>query len=161
MPASHRKEFLDCLFSHPRWRRELEVFAYVKDRLLTAIDEVGFDDFQGEDREVIGRLFTALSPAHSEEALWVQVFLNLWHCNNFGGPHWVELIRRDTANVRYAILAAYWVFAVSSANGGRSLAAMINRCRCWRIAEQHIPRKTSDRLRQWWLHCVLPHRSIG
>jgi hypothetical protein len=136
----------------------LEVFEFVKNRLLAAIDEVGFDDFQGEDREVFNRMMRALSQSPGETALWIQVFLDLWHCENFGGQHWAELIRRDSANVPYAIQAAYWVFASSSANGGRSLAAMINQCRCWRAAEEYILRQAGRGLRDWWQQSVLPYQ---
>jgi hypothetical protein len=161
MPVSRNKELLDCLF-HRRPEGELEVFTFCLQHLHAAIEEAGFDDFSGHDYEVVNRMSWVVWERDSEAALWGRVFIDLWHCENFRPwPHWVELIRRDPTNVRYAIQAAHWVFAVSSANGGRALAAIINQCRCWRIADQYIPRQYGDRLRQWWLHSVLTYRSIG
>src|SRR5262249_12061788 len=76
-----------------------------------------------------------------EAALWGMVFIDMWYCSNFGGRHWAELVSRDPANVRFAIQAAYWVFAVSGADGGPALAAILNRCRCWEVAEQYVLRR--------------------
>ena len=77
----------------------------------------------------------------------------------FGGRHWEELVRRAPSNVRYAIQAAHWVFRVSSADGGPALAAIIDRCRCWAVAETFIPKERGNALRAWWLRSVLPRRS--
>jgi hypothetical protein len=89
------------------------------------------------------------------------VFIDLWYCNNFGGPHWAELVARDTANSRYAVQAAYWVFAVSGADGGAALASILNRCRCWAVAERSVTRQPDDWQRAWWQQSVLPGREQG
>jgi hypothetical protein len=157
MKVANRLDFLACLDRYPE-RNDLEVFAHAKRHLLAAADEVGFDDFRGSDYEVIGRLGQVLSGRDSEAALWGMVCIDLWYCSNFGGRHWAELVARDSANARYAIQAAYWVFAVSAADGGPALAAILNRCRCWGVAEQYIPRQPGDWQRGWWERSVLPRR---
>jgi hypothetical protein len=157
MEVANRDDFLACLDRYPE-RNGLEVFAHAKRHLLDALAEVGFDDFRGHDYEVIGRLSEALYGRGTEASLWGQVFIDLWYCSNFGGPHWAELVARDAANARYAVQAAYWVFAVSGADGGRALAALLDRCKCWDAVEQCIPRQAGDWQRQWWQRSVLPHR---
>jgi hypothetical protein len=157
MDVADRHDFLTCLDQYPECN-ELEVRAHAKRHFLFAVDEVGFSNFGGRDYEVMGRLSESLGALDSEASLWGMVFIDLWHCSNFGGRHWAELVARDPANVRYAIQAAHWVFAVSGADGGRALAAILNRCRCWGIAEQYIPRQQGDGLRRWWETRVLPRR---
>lgn len=157
MEVNNRDDFLACLDCYPE-RNELQVFVHAKRCLLDAVAEVGFDDFCGHDYEVIGLLSEALHGCGTEAALWGQVFIDLWYCSNFGGPHWAELVARDPANARYAVQAAYWVFAVSGADGGRALAALLNRYKGWAAAEQGISRQAGDWQRQWWQRSVLPHR---
>jgi hypothetical protein len=139
MEVANRDDFLACLDRYLE-RYGLEVFAHSKRHLLDAVAEVGFGDFRGHDYEVIGRLSEAMYGHGTEAALWGQVFIDLWYCNNFGGTHWAELVARDPANARYAVQAAYWVFAVSGADGGRVLAAVLNRCGSWVVAAECIPR---------------------
>jgi len=136
-------------------RNGLEVFAHAKRHLLAAVDEVGFDDFGGHDYEVVGRLAETLHDRDSDAALWGMVFIDLWFCSNFGGRHWSDLVARDPANIKYAVQAAHWVFAVSGANGGRALAAILNQYRCWRLAEQYISHQSDNGLRGWWDASVL------
>jgi hypothetical protein len=157
MEVANRDDFLACLDRSPE-RNGLEVFAHAKRHLLDAVAEVSFDDFRGHDYEVIGRLSEALYGRGTEAALWGQVFIDLWYCSNFGGSHWVELVARDPANARYAVQAAYWVFAVSGADGGPALAAILNHSRCWAVAEQSVPRQPGDWQRAWWQRSVLPRR---
>jgi hypothetical protein len=158
MEVANRDDFLVCLNQYAS-RNSLEVFAFSKCQLLAAVEEVRFDDFNGHDYEVMGRLEKALRPQQSEAALWGLVFIDLWYCENFGGDHWIALLNRDRANIRYAIEAAYWVFAVSGSDGGRVLAGMINRCCCWEIATRYISRQTGDGTSLWWQTRVLPHRN--
>ena len=160
MEVANRDDFLACLDRCPE-RNELEVFAHAKRHLLDAVVEVGFDDFRGHDYEVIGRLSDAIHGRGTEAALWGQVFIDLWYCSNFGARHWAELVARDAENVRYAIQAAHWVFAASGADGGPALAAILNRRRCWGVAQQHVSLQDSDGLRAWWAGSVLPLRERG
>jgi hypothetical protein len=117
----------------------LEVYSNAMRHVRDAVAEVDFNDFRGQDYEVIGRLSQALHGRSTEAALWARVFIDLWYCNKFGGPHWAELVARDTANSRYAVQTAYWVFAVSVATAvgatlGEKLtsssATTCNRSRC-------------------------------
>ena len=158
MEITNRHDFVTCLDRYPQ-RNGLNVYAHAKRHLLAAVDEVSFNDFHGPDYEVIGRLSQALHSRDTEAALWGMVFIDLWYCRNFGGQHWVELIARDLANVRFAIQAAYLVFAASGADGGSALAAILNRCRCWEVAERYVPQQVRERLRGWWQESVLPHRA--
>lgn len=157
MKVANRQDFLACLDCCPK-RNALEVFVHAKLHLLAALAEVGFDDFRGHDYEVMGLVAKVLYNQESDAALWGLVFVDLWYCSNFGGQHWDKLINRDLANVRFAIQAAQWVFAVSGADGGRTLAALISRCGCWHAAQRHIPREMGNQLRWWWTHNVLPYR---
>ncbi|HJZ56953.1 MAG TPA: hypothetical protein VKE74_18435 [Gemmataceae bacterium] len=157
MDVASRQDFLACLDRCPD-RNGLEVFAHAKRHLIAALDEVDFDEFRGPDYEVIGRLTAALRDRETETALWGLAFVDLWYCSNFGRPHWAKLVSRDPANVRYAIEAAHRVFAVSGADGGPALAAIINQCRCWAIAEQYVPRAALDWEGSWWQGSVSPHR---
>jgi hypothetical protein len=158
MNVANRQDFLACLDQHDG-RNALEVFAHAKRHLLVAVDEVGFDDFGGHDYEVVGRLAETLDEGDSDAALWGMVFIDLWYCSNFGGRHWFNLLSRDPANARFAIEAAHWVFEVSGANGGPTLASLINKCRCWDVAQQYVSRQSDHGLRGWWQACVLPGRS--
>jgi hypothetical protein len=160
MDIANRQDFLACLDQYPE-RNHLEVFAHSKGHLVAAMDEVGFDDFQGRDYGVIGRLAQTLEGSDSEAALWGRVFIGLWYCSNFGGQHWVKLLKRNPENVRYAIQAAYWVFAISRANGGAALAAILNRSRCWNVAEQHIRQVGDKWQREWWQRSVLSQRGLA
>lgn len=157
MDVANRQDFLACLDRYPD-RNGLAVFVHAKRHLIAAIDEVGFDGFHGPDYEVVGRLAERLYGRESEAAMWGLAFIDLWYCSNFGDRHWGELVARDAANVRYAIEAAYWLFAVSGADGGPALAAILNRCKCWGVAEQCIPRQAGDWQRDWWQRSVLPRR---
>jgi hypothetical protein len=136
----------------------LEVFAQAKRQLPAAVEEVGFDDFGGHDYEAMSRLHERLLGKQSEPALWGLVAVDLWFCNNFGGGHWARLIERDRANVRFAIQAAYWVFAVSGKNCAPALARLIKRGRCWNAAETYLREETDKGLRAWWRQSVLPCR---
>jgi hypothetical protein len=160
MIVANRKDFLACLDQYTV-RNELEVFAHAKRHLLAAVDEVSFDDFVGHDYEVMGRLREALDGQGSEASLWGQAFIDLWYCSNFGRSHWADLVARDSANARYAIQAAHWVFAVSGANEAPALAAILNRFRCWEVAQQCVSLQSSNGLRSWWEECVLPLRERG
>jgi len=160
MDVANRNDFFACLDQYPD-RNELEVFAHAKRYLLAAVDQVGFGDFVGHDYEVMGRLSEALNAQNNEASLWGLAFIDLWYCSNFGGRHWVELVARDSANARYAIQAAHWVFAVSGANGAPALAAILNRCRCWEVAQQYVPPRSATGLCGWWEKCVLPLRERG
>src|SRR5215218_486826 len=122
MNVANRDDFLACLHRDPTLVG-LEVFALARRHFLAVVDEAGFDNFGGHDWEVMNRVSWVFGDRDDTPALWGMVFLDLWFCSNFGGRHWEELVARDPANVRYAIQAAYWVFAVSSADGGRALAA--------------------------------------
>jgi hypothetical protein len=153
MEVANRDYFLASLDRYPE-PNKLEVFTHAKRHLLSAVAEVGFDDFRGRDYEILGRLSQALRSRGTGAALWGQVFIDLWYCSNFGGPHWTELVARDPANARYATQAAFWVFEVSGADGGPALASILNQCRCWEVAEQYVPRQSED----WWQQSVLPHR---
>jgi hypothetical protein len=155
MYVANRDDFLACLDRHPD-RNGLEVFALAKRQFLDVVDEVGFNGFGGHDWEVMNRVSRVFGDRDDTPALWGMVFIDLWFYSNFGGRHWDELVRRDPANVRYAIQAAHWVFAVYSADGGRALAAIIDRCRCWDVAERCISQVRDDGLRGWWLRRVLP-----
>jgi hypothetical protein len=158
MKIANRQDFLACLDAKDK---ALDVFglraafAFCKRHLLTAVDEVGFHDFLGEDYEVMGRLRSILSTRSSESALWGLVFIDIWYCSNFGGRHWAELVRRDPTSIRFAICVAYWVLMVSGSDGAFSLAAIINQRDCWDIAEQCIP-QGEENLRAWWYDSVLP-----
>jgi hypothetical protein len=158
MNVVNRQDFLACLDKHDG-RNGLEVFAHAKCHLLLAVEEVGFVDFGGHDYEVVGRLAESLHERDSDAALWGMVFIDLWYCSNFGGRHWFNLVARDPANVRFAIEAAHWVFAVSGANGGPTLASLINKRRCWDVAQKYVSRQFDERLRGWWKACVLPGRN--
>lgn len=160
MDVANREDFLACLDKHLS-RNGLQVFAFSKRHLLTAVEEVGFEDFRGRDYEVISRLRELLRVHGSESALWGLVFIDLWYCSNFGGRHWEELVARDPANIRYAIEAAHWIFAVSKANGGRRLAVLINRYHCGSLSEQYIRQHPGDGLRAWWQCSVLPYTLRG
>jgi len=160
MNVANRQDFLACLDQHDG-RNGLEVFAHAKRHLLAAIEEVGFGDFGGHDYEVVGRLAETLHKHDSDTALWGMVFIDLWYCSNFGGCHWSELVVRDPANIGYAIQAANWVFAESGADGGPALAAILNQCRCWSVAEQYISQHSDDGLRGWWAASVVPLRERG
>jgi hypothetical protein len=160
MDVTNEADFLACLDQYPS-RNDLEVFAFSKRHLLTVTKEVGFHDFLGHDYEVIDRLREVLCASASESSLWGLVFIDLWYCDNFGGHHWEELVTRDPGNICYAIQAAHWVFAVSGADGGRQLAALINRGDCGRLAEEYIRRQSIDGLREWWQRCVLPYTLRG
>jgi hypothetical protein len=157
MDVANREDFLAYL-DRDSSRNGLEVFEFSKRHLLAAVDDVGFDDFQGPDYEVMWRLERAIGQRDSEAALWGRVYIDLWHCRNFGDRHWYELVARDPAGIRYAIQAAYWVFVMSGADGGPALAALIDRCGCWDVARQYILRQAGDGLRSWWQGNVLPHR---
>jgi hypothetical protein len=160
MNVGNRQDFLACLDQHDD-RNGLEVFAHAKRHLLVAVDEVGFDDFGGHDYEVVGRLAETLHERDNDAALWGRVFIDLWYCSNFGGRHWSELVARDPANITYAIQAAHWVFAVSGANGGPALAAVLNQRRCWDVAEQYMSQHAERWLREWWAASVVPLRERG
>lgn len=160
MNVTNRQEFLACLDSYPD-RNALAVFAHAKRHFIAAVDEVGFTNFHGQDYEVMGRLAEMLAGRKTEAALWGLVLIDLWYCSNFGGPQWGKLVGRDPTNVRYAIQAAYWVYAVSGADGGPALAAILNRCGCWKIAEEFIPQVSGDELQTWWERSVLPRRERG
>lgn len=67
-------------------------------------------------------------------------------------------VSRDPGNARYAVQAAYWVFVVSGADGGPTLASILNRCRCWAVAERSLPSQPGDGQRAWWQRSVLPGR---
>jgi len=161
MMITRREDFLDRL----NCREECldayglrELFRVCKRHLLGALDEVGFDDFLGEDCEVMGRVGSILSAHGSESALWGQVFLDMWHCGNFNGRLWTELVKRDPTNIRFAIRVAYWVLVVSGADGDSSLATIINQYDCWDLAQQYIPQQGEDGLRAWWYDSLLPQR---
>src|SRR5438874_1485268 len=98
MDVTNRQDFLVCLDRHPSLN-ELDVFTFSKKQLIIAINETGFEDFCGYDYEVMGRLGQVLRQRDSEAALWGLVFIDLWHCSNFGGQHWNELVARDCDNV--------------------------------------------------------------
>jgi hypothetical protein len=162
MEIANRQDFLACLDCHTNRRHGLEVFHHAKRQLLAAVDEVGFDDFRGHDYEVIDRLRIALSGRDSDAALWGMVFIDLWFCSNFGGPHWEELIARDNANVRFAIEVAFWVRTVSRKDGSLALAGILKRLRCWKVAEQAMARLPArDGRRGWFEHSVVPWRVPG
>lgn len=157
MRITSQQDFLASLFCE-HTRNELAVFVHSRHYLLRAVDEIGFDDFRGADCTVLGRMSEALGRRSSEAALWGRVFIDLWFCSNFGGRHWDALVARDAGNVRYAIEAAFWVFAVSGADGGAALAAILNRHHCWDAATDYVPEWTVDAFVEWWRTCVLPHR---
>lgn len=157
MYVRNREDFLACL-DRDQEVSQLEVFAHARQHLIAAVDDLGFNTFDGQDYEVMGRLWTALSSRDTDAALWGRVCIALWNCNNFGGPYWAELVARDTTNIRYAIEAAYWVFRVSRADGGRALAAILNHCACWDVAERFVPRAKADLQQVWWQRSVMPHR---
>jgi hypothetical protein len=160
MELANQQDFLACLDRYSE-RNALEVFAHSKAHLLIVVKEIGFDDFLGHDYMVIGRLAEALQRRDSENALWGLAFIDLWYCSNFGGRHWGELVARDPTNSRYAIQAAYWVFWQSGADGGQALAAILNRCGCWNVAERYIPEQAGDWQWAWWKKYVLPWRECG
>lgn len=153
---ANKQELLACLDRRPMGG--LEVFAQARRHLPAAVEEVGFDDFRGQDYEVMNRLQERLLGKTSEAALWALVAVDLWFCSNFPGVHWRGLLQRDRANVRFAIQAAYWVFAVSGKNCGSGLAALITRARCWKTAERYLRAETDKGLRAWWSGSVLPRR---
>jgi hypothetical protein len=155
--VADRDDCLACLDHHPTLAG-LEVLALARRHFLAVLDEVGFDNFGGHDWEIMNRVSWVFGDRDDTPALWGMVFLDLWFCSNFGGRHWEELVARDPANVRYAIEAAQWVFTVSSADGGRALAAILDRCYCWAVAEPFIPKERGSSLRHWWLQSVLPWR---
>lgn len=158
MAILDRHDFIACLGGSPDLE-DLEVFTHSRRHLIKALDEVGFEDFRGLDYEVMGRLGEALRGIQSEPALWGLVFIDLWYCSNFGGQHWSSLVARDVTNLRYAIEAAHWVVAESGSDGGATLAALINRCRGWGVAEQYVRLRAGTFLRGWWQHSVLPHKT--
>ncbi|MCI0379798.1 MAG: hypothetical protein L0215_19635 [Gemmataceae bacterium] len=153
---ANKQEFLACLDA--RSAHGLEVFAEAKRRLPAAIEEIGFVDFGGHDYEAMNRFQTQLVGRSSEAALWGLVAVDLWFCKNFGGAHWPGLIERDSANVRFAIQTAYWVFIMSGKNCGAGLAALITRRRCWKKAEEYIRAERDKEIRGWWNRSVLPFR---
>jgi hypothetical protein len=138
-------------------REGLEVYAHAKRWLLIAAEEVSFDGFRGQDYEVMSRLSIALAGRDSEAALWARVFIDLWYCSDFGGRHWDQLVARDSANARFAIEAAFWVLCVSGKDSGPALTAVLNRFRCWWVAEQ----VTDDGQRAWVQKSLLPGRALG
>ena len=158
MKIANRQDFLVCLDRTDKASNAFvrEMCAFCKPHLLTAVDEVGFRDFLGEDYEVMGRLAPILSAHSSESALWGLVLIDVWYCSNFGGRHWGELVSRDPTNIRFAIRAAYWVLLVSGADGASSLATIIDQHDCWDVAEQCISQGCEDALRAWWYDSVLP-----
>jgi hypothetical protein len=164
MKIASRQDFLACLDRTDRASDAFgvafvrEVCAFCKPHLLTAVDEVGFHDFFGEDYEVLNRLSCTLSTHSGESALWGLVFLDIWYCNNFGGKQWSELVKRDATNIRFAIRVAYWVLMVSGADSASSLARIINQHDCWDVAYQWIRQGCEDDLRAWWYDSVLPLR---
>jgi hypothetical protein len=160
MDIATRQDFLACL-DHDRAPNKLDVFPHSKRHLLAVVEEVNFDDFHGPDHKVIHRLRLALKGRESEAALWALVFIDLWHCSNFGGWHWDALLARDRANTRYAIQAAYWAYAESGADGSPVLAAMLQRQRCWEFAGKYILNHAEEGQRDWWQSCVLPLRKRG
>ena len=107
----------------------------------------------------VGKVAEALRGRDTDAALWGLVFIDLWYCSNFGGPLWAQLMARDPNAVGLAIQAACWVHAVSGADGGPALAALLNRHRCWEIAEQCVRCSTMRWVRDWWRRSVLPQRT--
>jgi hypothetical protein len=160
MDVADRENFLACLDCDPD-RNCVAVFAHAKRHLIAAIDETGFDDFHGPDFEVVGRLAEHLAGRTTEAALWGLAFIDLWYCSNFGGRHWGQLVAHDPGNARYAIEAAYWVFAVSGRDGGAALAGILNRCRCWGVAGQYVRGQAGKWQRAWWQRSVLPGRDLS
>lgn len=159
MDVSNRQSFLACLDKYTS-RNELDAFAHAKRHLIESADQIGFEDFVGPDYVVMGRLYDALRVQNSQASLWGLAFIDLWYCSNFGGCHWAELVTRDSANARYAIQAAHWVFTVSGANGAPALAAILNQCRCWEVAQNYVLRGSANGLQVWWERCVLPLREL-
>ena len=93
-----------------------------KRHLPAAVEEVSFDDFSGDDFEAMNRF---------HERLFGRKAIRTVGAGRFGlvvlqqlAEHWWGLIQRDSANVRFAIQAAYWVFIVSGENCGPGLAAL-------------------------------------
>lgn|SRR5262249_23878640 len=151
-----KQQFLACLDG--RSTQDLEVFAEAKRHLPAAVAELGFEDFSGQDYEVMNRFQEQLVGTQSEAGLWGLVVVDLWFCKNFGGVHWAGLLARDAGNVRFAIQTAYWVFIMSGKHCGAALANLITRTRTWKAAQSAMRGERDKGLCEWWSGAVLPLR---
>jgi len=135
-----------------------EVFEVTESKLLECIPELDSQSFSGPDYVVMDQLREELEWRRSDHALWALAYIDLWHCSNFHGAYWQELVQRDGRNIRFSIQAALYVWWSSGSDSSAALARVIQNCICWAEAREYLEGLRRRSEWAWWVERVLSHQ---
>jgi hypothetical protein len=162
VPLSDKEAFLQRLqeklkrLAAPHSR--FEVFELSQSGLLQCIEAVGFSSFAGEDYVIMHQIQKAIEPLTTERACWARVCLDLWYCRNFHALHWGELVQHKPENVRYAIQAAYYVWASSGSDSAHALGRFLAGSAGGSIARPYLEGLRRDPYSSKWVDRVLARK---